>query len=359
MAPKKPKPHVDPNRPDTIEGVPAPAETARIFGHGSAESAFLSALRAGRLHHAWLIVGPRGIGKATLAFAMTRHLLSGGEGEGTGLAMDPDTPAALKIAHGTHPNLLHLHRPWDEKTKRFKTEITVDSVRRIIPFLGTTAAEGRWRIVLVDSADDLNRNSANALLKSLEEPPRDTVFILVCNRPGLLPPTIRSRCRVMGLDPLGPQDMDSALAAADASCLKGPDRDLILSLAQGSPRRAIELTRQDGVEVHRKIAEALSTGNAAAMQALAGLSADIRGSGFQQVMDLYMEYLHRRIRGIREPEGIASPPGPPLATWADLWEKAAREQRDVESLNLDRKHHVLAILERAYSQAARGSAGKA
>jgi DNA polymerase-3 subunit delta' len=185
--------------PDQITGIVLPRENLHLFGHEAAERVLLEAYRSGRMHHAWLITGPEGIGKATLAFRIARFILANPDPSENSIAVADDltveAPDALigKIAHGIHPNILHLQRPWDEKGKRYRTEISVDTVRRIVPFLGTTAGEGGWRIVLVDPADEMNRSAANALLKALEEPPPRTLFVLVSQTPGRLLTTIRSR----------------------------------------------------------------------------------------------------------------------------------------------------------------------
>ena len=181
--------------PDAIEGAPLPRENDRLVGHDEAEGALFDAYRQGRMHHAWLVCGEEGIGRATLAFRMARFILANPEpdrlADTVSLDVPDEHPAAIKTAHGTHANILHIQRDWDDRSKRFKTVLSVESIRRIIPFLGTTAGEGDWRFVIIDPADDMNRNAANALLKALEEPPGQTLFFLVSRSPGRLLPTIR------------------------------------------------------------------------------------------------------------------------------------------------------------------------
>ena len=166
---------------DVIEGAKHPSEAAAVIGHRDADNLFVDALNEGRLHHAWMITGPKGIGKATLAFRFARFALahpdarSAEVGAATSLALPDDHPDVRKIAGGAHPGLLHLKRPYDPKRKgkdKIRQDLTVDEIRRTVPFFGSTGSEGSWRICIVDAADDLNRSAANAILKILEEPPK-------------------------------------------------------------------------------------------------------------------------------------------------------------------------------------------
>jgi DNA polymerase III subunit delta' len=355
---RAPKPVEEMPPSDALEGVPLPRQARELFGHADAERQLLDAWRSGRMHHAWLIAGPRGLGKASLAFRAARFFLTNPEplaakAAAESLSVPADSPAARKIAAGVHPNLLHLRRDYDEKKSRYYTELRVDVVRRLIPFLGSTAGEGAWRIVIVDTADEMNREAANALLKSLEEPPRQTIFFLVSETPGRLPATIRSRSRLLRLRPLGPQDVERALAAAGVELPSGGEGQAILTLAEGSPRRAIELLREKGLEVHRLICEAIGRADAAAMHRVAELADDARSGAFSRFNDILAGYLHRRVRGLEEPPGSAPPPALPLATWAALWEKAARSSREVEIYNLDRRAFVLGLLEACAAESRR------
>lgn len=356
---RTPKPIEDRPPPDAIEGVPLPRETRCLFGHGPAETLLLEAFRSGRMHHAWLLSGPRGIGKASFGFRAARFLFEHPDPAAPGLASADDlsvpaeSRAARRIAGRVHPNLLHLQREFDEKNNRYRADLSVEAVRRLIPFLGNSAGEGAWRVVIVDTADEMTRSAANALLKALEEPPKRTVFFLVSETPGRLPGTIRSRSRVLPLRPLGTREMESALDAAGVQVPQGEEGAAILALAEGSPRRAIELIQQDGLALHRLLCEVISQADAASIHQLAERAEDARSGIFGQFLDLLQGYLHRRIRGAAEPAGSAAPPALPLARWAALWEKAAQSSREVETYNLDRRAFVLDLLETCAAESRR------
>jgi DNA polymerase-3 subunit delta' len=164
------------NEPDRLEGFSLPREVDCLFGQEAALGELHDALKSGRMHHAWLLVGPEGVGKATLAYRFARTVLVDGEGSDARGAIDRDHPVFRKVASLSHPNLLLIRRSWVEKSKRYSQWIGVEEVRRLRAFLGHSAGEGGWRVVIVDRADDLNQNAANALLKALEEPPPKTLF---------------------------------------------------------------------------------------------------------------------------------------------------------------------------------------
>lgn len=245
---------------DAIEGVAAPRETRALLGRETQERRFLDAWKAGRVHHAWMITGPRGVGKASLAYRIARFALGGAPEPGSDAAQAlasledaPDHAAAARlIAAGAHPGLVELRRGWNEKTKRPKTAIAVDDVRRLIGFFQLSAAEGGWRVAIVDPADDLNAAAANALLKALEEPPPRALFLIVAHAPGRLPATILSRCRRLSC---GALETDQAAQAARAAA---PELDAALAetlarLSGGSPGEALRLWGLGGVERYDEI----------------------------------------------------------------------------------------------------------
>ena len=196
--------------PDRLEGFSSPREIDRLFGHEAALAEFHDALASGRMHHAWLIVGPEGVGKATLAYRFARTVLAEGERG----SIDRDHPVFRKVASLSHPNLLLIRRSWVEKSKRYSQWIGVEEVRRLRAFLGHSAGEAGWRVVMVDRADELNQNAANALLKALEEPPPKTLFLLISSAEGRLPVTIRSRSRTLRVTALGDEDLAGAVRTA-------------------------------------------------------------------------------------------------------------------------------------------------
>ena len=241
------------DEPDRHPSAPHPRETAALFGQEAAERAFLAAEAGGRLHHAWLLTGPRGVGKATLAWRIARHLIAGEDAPS--LDMAPDHPVFRQVAALASPQLFLARRPWDEKAERLRTAITVDEVRALKGFFELTAADGGRRVAIVDSADELNASAANALLKILEEPPSRSVLLLVSHRPAGLLPTIRSRCRELRCAPLAPAALAAALAAAGAEAADDPR---LATLAGGSVAAALDLVEGGGLELYAEIVALLA-----------------------------------------------------------------------------------------------------
>ena len=339
---------------DEIEGWPLPEAQAEWLGDPAPESALIDAYQSGRMHHAWLIGGVRGSGKATLAYRFARFALAHPT-PGLAAASDrrpipPNHPVFRKIAARAHPNVLTLTRPWDERAKRYKTDLSVDEVRRTVSFFGSTAGEAGWRICIVDAADDMNANSANALLKVLEEPPPRSLFLVLAHQPGRLLPTIRSRCRRLELPPLTPEAIGTALAEHEPDVDPG-DRALAAHAAEGSLRRAISMLRGEGVAVRRDfsmIAARLPDLDIAAAHRLGDLVAQ-RGTSdaFESFVDTVRDWLARRVGGTDEPDGLAvstAVGATPLASYAEVWEKFGDAAARTEALNLDKKQFVLSTL---------------
>jgi DNA polymerase-3 subunit delta' len=344
-------PKLEEERPphDALDGVPLPRQTTMLVGHEAAERTLLHAYRSGRMHHGWIFLGERGIGRATLAFRLARFVFAHPDPRAAevqaaeNLFVAPEHPATRRVAAGVHPNLLHLQREWDDSRRRYKTGLSVESVRRIIPFLGTTAGEEGWRVVIVDPADDMTQSAANAILKNLEEPPKNTLFLLIAGKRGALLPTILSRCRILNLGSLSVEETERVVATVGSDYAEDADSHLAAALADGSPRRLIELRSGDGIKLYRLMLDALEKGLGAAQLELSALAAN--ATSMQQFLDLYEGYLSRRVRGLPEPTPESKPPTAPLVTWAELWEKAAHSGQEVEEYNLDRRQFVLDLLE--------------
>jgi DNA polymerase-3 subunit delta' len=345
---------------DRLDEFPHPRETPALYGQKSAQSTFINALASGRMHHAWLLVGPGGIGKATLAYQFARAALARPEERdlfGHGLAIDPGCRTDRLIRAQSHPALLVIRRPYDTKAKRFSQMIPVDEVRRLKNFLSLSAEEQGWRVIIVDSADDLNANAANALLKSLEEPPARTIFLLVSSAPGGLLSTLRSRCRVITMTPL--QDADVKRAAAQALTMSSKtvpeehDWEALLSITQGSVGRALTMLGAGGLMLQSRIDAILNGLPKLDLRAVHGLGEEFQGLAqdlkFQLFFDLYQATLARLIaaaatgRGKQHDVALAERliGSERLATFADLWETLARDKADVIALNLDRKSLIL------------------
>lgn len=227
---------------DRAPGCRHPRETYELLGHGESERKFIQAKESGRLHHAWLLTGPPGVGKATLAYRMTRSLLGGKSLMEGSLNIPSTDPVAVRIQARGHGNLFVVNRPWDAKSKKFKQDIPVDAIRAISGFLqGTASEDGGWRVVLIDTADDLNSNAENALLKMLEEPPHRTVMILLSSSPGRLLPTIRSRCLNVPLKTVSKLEIKDWLKKQGEA---SPDLiEACAVLSRGGPGKAVALAQ--------------------------------------------------------------------------------------------------------------------
>ncbi|MFH1158906.1 MAG: DNA polymerase III subunit delta' [Pseudomonadota bacterium] len=247
----------------------APRANPDFSGHEDIEKILLQDCLAGHLPHALVLAGPPGIGKATLAFRLARFLFSGGadrreaglfgeEPPPVSLFVAPENPVFHRVASSGHADLVTVEREFDEKKGRLKNDLSVDAVRRIHPFLHMTAAEGGWRVVIVDGAEYLNASSQNALLKVLEEPPKKTALILTTSQPGNLLPTIRSRCRMALMEPL-PEKTVGALLDKRAPGLGADEKAVLIRLAQGSIGKALHLHQKDGVALYRRLLGAVST----------------------------------------------------------------------------------------------------
>jgi DNA polymerase-3 subunit delta' len=230
-----------------------PRHVKNLLGHADAERRMRRAFDSGKMHHAWLISGVKGIGKASLAYRFAAYILSAAESRALDIAddlsIDHNSRTAHWLASRSHPDLFVLERNWDSKTRKLKSELAVDDARRLSEFFGLTAGSGGWRVAIIDAADDLNNASANALLKLIEEPPSKCLLLLVCNQPGRLPRTIRSRCMRIDLSPLSREETFKVLTSLP---LDEPppheDLEVAAKLAGGSPGRGLELLESTGAK---------------------------------------------------------------------------------------------------------------
>ncbi len=240
---------------DQLEGVPHPRHTLRLFGHEAAEAEILAAFASGRMPHGWLLAGPRGVGKATLAWRFARAALAfppGGESPRS-LDLPADHPVVRRVAALSEPSLALIRRGIDERSGRPRTQITIDEVRRLREFFALSAPDGGRRVVIIDAADEMTTAAANALLKLLEEPPEGALLLLVAHRPQALLPTIRSRCRLLRLGPLGAAALSQAVAQALATPPENPEA--LAALAAGSVGEAVRLVVDDGLGLYARLVQ--------------------------------------------------------------------------------------------------------
>lgn len=336
-----------PEQFDSIPGIAEPAENPLLVGHKDAAEHFALAYHSGKLHHALLLCGPAGIGKATLAFHMARHVIANPNPRTAPVHLqqsDESSPLFRQIAQGVHPAVLHLTRPQNEKTKTFRSAVTVDEIRKISRFLGMTSHDGGFRVVIIDPADDMNTNAANALLKNLEEPPARTLFILISHAPGGLLPTIRSRCHAVKLKTLGDDDLLHVLKGLSAPVPE--DVDSLLSRAGGSAREALLLTQYGGLEITQAMIELLR-GNQFSVssawriaEAVSGRDSAVQFSLFNQLL---LDFISDQAR-MSAAEGNLEA----ALRLSEFWQEAARIVRETEIYNLDKKQHASGLLRRTY-----------
>jgi DNA polymerase-3 subunit delta' len=339
---------------DEDAGAKSPRETTVLFGHAEAEAALLDAYKGGRIAHAWLIGGPPGIGKATLAYRMARFVLANPDPQSPAaqraksLAVTADHPVVRRVAAQAQGDLLVLERVINEQTNKLYTVIRVDDVRRTVSFFGSTAGEGGWRVAIVDAIDDLQREGANALLKVLEEPPQRSLIFLISHAPGRELPTIRSRCRRLLLRPLDVDDVTLALAEATGKDRRDDDVREAAAAAEGSAGRALALLEGPALALRQRILDLLAQLPDVDSRALHALG-DAMGGTDPKVLEAFMDLVNGWLAArLRE----SGPEKAHMARVAETWECVNQAARDVDEYNLERKPLVFAVFG-ALAEAAR------
>lgn len=355
-----------------------PRENPDLLGHDHAEHEILDAWTSGRLHHAWLISGPKGIGKATLAYRFARFVLSGGNdapaddgaalfggdeipATPASLAIDPEHPVFHRVAANGHGDLQVIERGMSDDGKRMQTVIPVEKIRSVGHTMSLTAGEGGWRVIIVDGAEEMNPNAANALLKVLEEPPPQALLLLISHAPGRLLPTIRSRCCQLRLSSLAP-DLVDTLVAQHRPDLNGEDRQVLARLSDGSIGRALDLADSGGVALQRDLIAIMNSLPSLDMKSahkfadkVARRDAD---AAWRTAVDLASRSLADLVAAAARGEDLATRGyGPAEAAslarlqsmarpdqWIDVWEKNAHLFAKADSANLDRKQVMLNAL---------------
>jgi DNA polymerase III subunit delta' len=337
----------DPLEGDRLAGAPHPRQRYHLVGHHDIETELLEAWRSGRFPHAILLGGEQGIGKATLAYRLTRFILAGGTS--ADFNIPASHPAAKQVAALSHPDFMVLRRMPSEEGKPLSKFIRVEDTRRIVSFFGSTAAYGGWRVCVIDAAEDMNRESANAILKLLEEPPARALFILISHMPGRLLPTIRSRCRRIDIKPLSTGEVVEALQQFDEEL---PDLDqsrfaAAAEASQGSVARALSLLigGEDGLEVLNLTRGLLARLPQVESASVAALGDKLRGDNLDVFADAVGDWLAAAATG----DGDAAR----LAQLAEAWDKVRRATADAAIFNLDRKPLVFQVFS-MLSEATRG-----
>jgi DNA polymerase-3 subunit delta' len=329
---------------EDIDAAPPPRATTVLFGHAAAEAALLAAYRSGRIPHAFLIAGPKGIGKATLAYRMARFVLAHPDPgarevqEASSLAVAADHPVARRIAAQAQPDFLILERTLNDKGV-LRNQIAVEDIRRTVGFFGSTAGEGGWRVAIVDAVDELNRSGANALLKVLEEPPQRALLFLISHSAARVPVTLRSRCRILTLRPLAEADVAAAVATATGIAADDPQLAAAAAAAEGSVSRALGLLDEGALALRQQALMLLDRLPALDARALHALGEALAGTDPQRLagfVDTVNVWLSQRIGSGQAEIGR-------LARFAEASQRINEAARDAETYNLERKPLVFNV----------------
>lgn len=348
--------------PDSVERVaeadrfgdtPHPRESFAFFGHLATEAALLELYRSGDLPHALLIEGPPGIGKATLAWRLARFLLAHPDpatrerSEAGSLIVPPDHPVARQVVALSHPDLILLRRAWNAKEHKLFNEIRVDDIRKAAQMFRQSTGRGGFRICILDCADDLNAESANAMLKIIEEPPPRSLFLLVAHRPARVLPTIRSRCRRISMKPLGVCDISDIIGMLGSpwSDVSDSERQAAAAMAHGSLHDALRRLGGSGTRIGMLLDDmmaGLPHLDWNKVHAIADRVARPDGAqDFDTLLLAAFDWLDRTLA--RECEAGQGARIESIASYAAVWEAAAGLSRRMAAFNLDKRSVVLAI----------------
>lgn len=321
------------------DDIPHPRDAFRLQGHGAAEAAFEAARSRGRLHHAWLLTGPEGVGKATFAYRAARRLLGAPIDASYGvLGADPAHPVSRQVSARSHPDILVLERVGEDGKPR--RVIPVDEARKLSEFFSKSPASAPHRVAIIDAADDLNPNAANAVLKTLEEPPSRGVLLLISHSPGRLLPTIRSRCRRLGFQALPEAEVAGFVRARTEA--NDEDALRLARMSGGAPGRAWRLSAAGAVAVDDAARELLRDLPQVDEAMALSLADKFRGPEGATQFNLLFERLSERIHAqtlSRAGEGRGG-----LDRWAQAWETLQRLPREVDAVNLDRADALFTAL---------------
>ena len=351
---------------DQIEGCPHPKDTETLFGHQHAEQEFISCFKSGKLHHGWLITGPKGIGKATFAWRIAKFLLTqpldrletnelfdnSDESQTSEIDENLKKTIIARVLAGSEPRLAIIRKSFDEKRKTFRANIRVDEVRQLKTFFSLSVSDGGSRVAIIDCADDLNMNAANALLKTLEEPPKNTVFLIISHNPQVLLPTIKSRCRELRLSSLSESDLKNALKQMNLTIPEN-DRKIYSLLGSGSVGNSIRLLEHDGAGLYRTLLSFLNQLPNLNGFELEKFIATFSGNKNRSRLDLFVELLNMVIARISKAGimGYSSEdkiledekaiftklcPNPMIAAkWAELAQTQSKNLKNGLAVNLD------------------------
>lgn len=343
-----------PPESDRYDDAPHPRETLAFFGHAVAERELLDAYRRNKMAQAWIIGGPEGIGKATLAWRLARFLLAHPEPNAPAtqgadsLAVAADHPAARRVATMALADIFLLRREWNDKTKKHFTEIRIEDVRKIIQSFHQGSGMGGWRVAIVDCADDLNRASANALLKLIEEPPERALFLLVAHQPGRILPTIRSRCRKLMLGALTLDETVAAVEALGPPWSQTPKEQIAVASAraEGSVRETLRLLGGDAMTFDAGVARLFDRLPQVDWLGVHMLADKLTGRDNEDAYETFMRALERHLDSRVRTLAQAGAPPARLVGYARVWDEIRDVARETEVFNFDKRAMVLGIFDR-------------